>query len=187
MISNTARRLTLNQLAPGSSPGAPTSQSAVLAFSVEKGPPLAGFFVFVQTESRSPFAEVRHFRPLVSGRKIPVPGAVPIDCPWTSRDLSRTASQSERRSVTCAAAAAAAGGGAAGGGAGGAGADRAATASAIGYLHAAANFFLIEDMERGETDVGYFFLTKRDCLIRCEGRCLRHVRRRYGRRCRASQ
>jgi len=94
--------------------------------------------------------------------------------------------------VTCAAAAAAAGGGAAGGGAagggpGGAGADRAATASAIGYLHAAANFFLIEDMERGETDVGYFFLTERDCLIRCEGRCLRHVRRRYGRCCRASQ
>jgi hypothetical protein len=89
----------------------------------------------------------------------------------------------ERRSVTCAAAAAAAGGGAAGG----AGADRAATASAIGYLHAAANFFLIEDMERGETDVGYFFLTERDCLIRCERRCLRHVRRRYGRCRRASQ
>ena len=75
--------------------------------------------------------------------------------------------------MTCAAAAAAAGGGAADGGAGGAGADRAATASAIGYLHAAANFFLIEDMERGETDVGYFFLTERDCLIRCERRCLR--------------
>ena len=56
-----------------------------------------------------------------------------------------------------------------------------ARASAPGYLHAVANFFLIEDIERGETNVGYFFLTERDCLIRCEGRCLRHVRRRYGR------
>jgi hypothetical protein len=78
--------------------------------------------------------------------------------------------------VTCAAAAAAAGGGAVR-----APTDRAtsaATISAPGYLHAAANFFLIEDVERGETGIGYFFLTERDCLIRCEGRSLRHVRRR---------
>ena len=33
---------------------------------------------------------------------------------------------------------------------------RTATAAAISYLHAAAYFFLIEEMERGETDVGHF-------------------------------
>ncbi len=42
--------------------------------------------------------------------------------------------------------------------------SRAATASAIGYLHAAANVFLIEDVERGETDVGHF-LAKNEALI----------------------
>jgi hypothetical protein len=35
-------------------------------------------------------------------------------------------------------------------------AGRTATAAAISYLHAAAYFFLIEEMERGETDVGHF-------------------------------
>jgi hypothetical protein len=61
--------------------------------------------------------------------------------------------------VTCTAAAAAA---ATSGLADRAATDRAtsaATTSAAGYLHSAADFFLIEDIECGETDVGYFFLT----------------------------
>jgi hypothetical protein len=37
---------------------------------------LPGFFVSALTDPGSPFAEVRRFRPLVSGPKIPVPGAV---------------------------------------------------------------------------------------------------------------
>ena len=41
----------------------------------------------------------------------------------------------------------------------------AATASAIGYLHAAADVLLIQEMERGETDVGHFLFAKNDALI----------------------
>src|SRR5262249_43798187 len=40
----------------------------------------------------------------------------------------------------------------------------AATASA-GHLHANANVFLIEEMERGETDVGHFLFAKNEALI----------------------
>jgi hypothetical protein len=39
-----------------------------------------------------------------------------------------------------------------------------ATASA-GHLHAAANVFLIENIERGETDVGHFLLAQNEALI----------------------
>ena len=34
-----------------------------------------------------------------------------------------------------------------------------------GQLHVAANVFLIEDMERGETDVGHFLVAKNEALI----------------------
>ena len=44
--------------------------------------------------------------------------------------------------------------------------DRAATAAtASAGLHAAANVFLIEEMERGETDVGHFLFAKNEALI----------------------
>jgi hypothetical protein len=54
-------------------------------------------------------------------------------------------------------------------------------APAVRDLHFAADFFLIEEMERSETDVGHFFLAERDCLVRREVRRLRHVRCRYAR------
>jgi hypothetical protein len=54
-------------------------------------------------------------------------------------------------------------------------------APAVRDLHFAADFFLIEEMERSETDVGHFFLAERHCLVRHEVGRLRHVRCRYGR------
>jgi len=35
-------------------------------------------------------------------------------------------------------------------------------------LHAGSDFFVIEEMESGEADVGDFFFTKRDRLTRCK-------------------
>jgi hypothetical protein len=40
-----------------------------------------------------------------------------------------------------------------------------ATTTSAGFLHAAANVFLIEDIERGETDVGHFLVAKNEALI----------------------
>ncbi len=41
----------------------------------------------------------------------------------------------------------------------------AATTASAGYLHAAANAFPIEEMERRETDVGHFLFAKNEALI----------------------
>jgi hypothetical protein len=41
----------------------------------------------------------------------------------------------------------------------------AATATSAGHLHAAANMFLIEEMERGETDVSHFLFAQDETLI----------------------
>jgi hypothetical protein len=41
----------------------------------------------------------------------------------------------------------------------------AATTASAGYLHAAANVFPIEEMERRETDVGHFLFAKNEALI----------------------
>jgi hypothetical protein len=38
-------------------------------------------------------------------------------------------------------------------------------ASAAGHLHAAADVFLVEEMERGETDVGHFLFAKDEAPI----------------------
>jgi hypothetical protein len=77
----------LNQRVPGSSPGAPTTQSAVLAFcrDCRERPATGGLFRLRSNWSRSPFAEMRQSRTLVSGPEIPVPGAVP------TRERRRTA------------------------------------------------------------------------------------------------
>lgn len=40
-----------------------------------------------------------------------------------------------------------------------------ATTASAGYLHAAANVFPVEEMERGETDVGHFLFPKNEVLI----------------------
>jgi hypothetical protein len=45
------------------------------------------------------------------------------------------------------------------------GAAPATTASAAGQLHAAAKVFPIEEMERGQTDVGHFLFAKHEALI----------------------
>jgi hypothetical protein len=70
--------MTLDQRVPSSSPGAPTTQSAVLAFcrDCRERPAVGGVFCLRSGRSRSPFADVRRFRPLVSGPKILVHGAV---------------------------------------------------------------------------------------------------------------
>jgi len=57
----------------------------------------------------------------------------------------------------------------------------ATTAAAPGDLNAAANVFLVEQMERCETDIGDFFIAESDCLSRCIVRLLLHVRGRHGR------
>ena len=44
-------------------------------------------------------------------------------------------------------------------------ATSAATTASSGFLHAAANVFLIEDIERGETDVDHFLFAKNEALI----------------------
>jgi hypothetical protein len=41
----------------------------------------------------------------------------------------------------------------------------ATTAPAARQLHAAAKVFFIEEMERGQTDVGHFLLAKKEALI----------------------
>jgi hypothetical protein len=41
----------------------------------------------------------------------------------------------------------------------------AATTASSGFLHAAANVFLIEDIERGETDVDHFLFAENEALI----------------------
>jgi hypothetical protein len=41
----------------------------------------------------------------------------------------------------------------------------AAAATTAGYLHAAANVFLIEEIERRETDVGHFLFAKNEALM----------------------
>jgi hypothetical protein len=41
----------------------------------------------------------------------------------------------------------------------------ATAASTTGELYAAANVFPIEEMERGETDVGHFLLAKNEALV----------------------
>ncbi len=67
-------------------------------------------------------------------------------------------------------------------------ATSAATATAPGYLHAAANVFLVEEMERRQADVGDFLVAERDCLSRHVVRRLLHIRRRHGRcRCASHQ
>ena len=56
-----------------------------------------------------------------------------------------------------------------------------ATAAAPGYLHAAlgrCSIFLIENIERGQTDVGDFFFTKREFVTQSDGWRLGCVRRR---------
>ena len=60
----------------------------------------------------------------------------------------------------------------------------AATATAAAAprdLHVAANFFLIEEMESSETDVGQFFFTERDLVIGHEVQFLWRIHGRYGR------
>jgi hypothetical protein len=52
-------------------------------------------------------------------------------------------------------------------------------------LNAAAGVFLVEDVERGEADVGDFFLTKRDLMAEAHRRRLRHISCWYG-RCRCT-
>jgi hypothetical protein len=39
------------------------------------------------------------------------------------------------------------------------------TTASAGYLHATAKVFPIEEMERGETDVGHFLFAKNEALI----------------------
>src|SRR6185437_4778957 len=41
----------------------------------------------------------------------------------------------------------------------------AATTASAGHLHAAADVLLVEEIERGETDVGHFLLAKHEALI----------------------
>jgi hypothetical protein len=48
-------------------------------------------------------------------------------------------------------------------------------------LHVAANVFLIEEMERSETDVGHFFFTERDLVIGHEVQFLWRIHGRYSR------
>jgi hypothetical protein len=55
----------------------------------------------------------------------------------------------------------------------------AAAATAPGYLHAAANVFLVEQMERCQADVGDFLVAESDGLSRYIVRCLLHVRCRH--------
>jgi hypothetical protein len=64
-------------------------------------------------------------------------------------------------------------------------ATSAATATAPGYLDAAANVFLVEEMERGQADVGDFLVAERDGLGRHVVRRLLQIRRRH-RRCRCA-
>jgi hypothetical protein len=62
----------------------------------------------------------------------------------------------------------------------------ASAASALGQLHAAAEFFFVEKLEGGETDVGKLFFAERDHHARDEALSLLNVTGRYGRRVCAS-
>jgi hypothetical protein len=57
-------RMSLNQRVPGSSPGWPTTQSAVFALYGDRRerPAIGGVFCLRSDRSRSPFAEMRQFR-----------------------------------------------------------------------------------------------------------------------------
>jgi hypothetical protein len=61
-------------------------------------------------------------------------------------------------------------------------------ASAPGHLHAASHIFLVEEMERGEADVGHFLFTERDGLIRSKVRQWSYIGCRHrGRQCASRQ
>ena len=55
-----------------------------------------------------------------------------------------------------------------------------ATAASARDQHAAADVFLVEEMEGGEADVGELFFSERRHLIRREARPLLNVARRHG-------
>jgi hypothetical protein len=87
------------------------------------------------------------------------------------RDLAPAAVAPRRAAAATAAAAAATSATAA---------TSAAAATAPGYLHAAADVFLVEQMERRQADVGDFLVTEDHGLSRYIVRRLLHVRRRHG-------
>jgi hypothetical protein len=67
-------------------------------------------------------------------------------------------------------------------------ATSATAAAAPGYLDAAANVFLVEEMERCQADISDFFVAESDGLSRYIVGSLLHVRARHGRcRCASHQ
>ena len=54
------------------------------------------------------------------------------------------------------------------------------TASTVSHLHAASYVFLVEQVERGEADVGHFLFAEGDGLIRSEVRQLPYIGGRHG-------
>jgi hypothetical protein len=58
----------------------------------------------------------------------------------------------------------------------------ASTATTPGHLNAAANVFLVEDVERGKAHIGDFFIAKCDLMAKAHRRRLRRIRSRHSRR-----